>query len=196
MSLCRKTQSIHICVRLLMRWEMRFALHYYKYHITYSSRSLPYKEAAILSGSLWMCLHSHWMTPKPSFYTTFMMPHQTPVSHVLVFPDKKCTFWGSPYDSYPPLRMFQILLSNSYATCLPSFLSFSCTHIHTNAPKRPTWDKMRLIEEPISHLLPHPPCPYTYTHTHTHTLALALTLSLLSRGDFILNWQSQPEEKI
>ncbi len=105
---------------------------------------------------------------------------------------KKCTFWGSPYDSYLPLRMFQILLSNSYATCLPSFLSFSCTHIHTNAPKHPTWDKMRLIEEPISHLLPHPPWPYT----HTHTLALALTLSLLSRGDFILNWQSQPEEKI
>ncbi len=86
---------------------------------------------------------------------------------------KKCTIWGSPYDFYLPLKMFQILLSNSYATCLPSFLSFSCTHIHTNAPKRPTWDKMRLIEEPISHLLPHPPCPHTHTHTHTHLRSLS-----------------------
>lgn len=188
MSLFRKTQSIHICVRLLMRWEMRFALHYYKYHITYSSRAIPYKEAAILSGSLWMCLHSHWMTPKPSFYTTFMMPHQTPVSHVLVLsgPYRKCTFWGSSYDSYlPSYSRHYCVIAMPHASLL-----FFLFHAHT-CTKAPNMGQDEAHWR--ANLTPAPPPTVS---THTHTLALALTLSLLSRGDFILNWQSQPEEKI
>lgn len=175
MSLFRKTQSIHICVRLLMRWEMRFALHYYKYHITYSSRAIPYKEAAILSGSHWMCLHSHWMTPKPSFYTTFMMPHQTPVSHVLVLsgPYRKCTFWGSSYDSYLPLRIFQTLLRNSYATCLPSFLSFSRTHMHQSAQHGTRWSSLKSQSHTCS--------PTHRVHTHTHTCARSHTELVVQR---------------
>ncbi len=186
-----KTQSIHICVRLLMRWEMRFALHYYKYHITYSSRSLPHKEAAILSGSLWMWLHSHWMTPKPSFYTTFMMPHQTPVSHVLVLsgPDRNAHF-----EVVPMILIFRSECSGHYwviAKPHASLLFFlfhahTYTQMHQSAQHGTRWGSLKSQ----SHT-----CSPTH-RVHTHTLALALTLSLLSRGDFILNWQSQPEEKI
>lgn len=167
MSLCRKTQSIHKCaITHAMGNAICAALLQISYHL-----QLSLTTAQRGSHFVWLSLNVPPFSMYDTFNTTFTTPHQTPVSHALVLsgPDWKCTFWSSDYDSHLPLRMFQTLLSNSYATCLPSFLSFSHTHIHTNAPKRPTWDKMRLIEEPISHLLPHPPCPHTHTCARSHT---------------------------
>ncbi len=157
---------------------MRFALHYYKYHITYSSRSLPYKEAAILSGSLWMCLHSHWMTPKPSFYTTFMMPHQTPVSHVLVFSDKKCTFWGSPYDSYLPLecsRYYWVIAMPHASLLFFLFHAHTYTQMHQSAQHGTRWGSLKSQSHTCS------PTHHVHTHTHTHTCARSHTELVVQR---------------
>ncbi len=72
------------------------------------------------------------------------------------------------------------------------FHAHTYTQMHQSAQHGTRWGSLKSQ----SHTCSPTHRVHTHTHTHTHTLALALTLSLLSRGDFILNWQSQPEEKI
>lgn len=171
MSLCRKTQSIHICARLLMRWEMRFALHYHKYHITYNSRSLPHKEAAILSGSLseyasilivWH-LNPHfmqhlWCQTKRPCHTLSFCQALTENAHFVVV---------------PMIRIFHSECSRHYwviATPHASLLFFlfnahTYTRMHQSAQHGTRWGSLKSQSHTCS--------PTHRVHTHIHLCSLS-----------------------
>lgn len=171
-----KVPKLAACVRVHLQTPSKKEFHVTLYKNIYQ---FSLTAAQRVSHFVWFsktALHSHTMQYKP----TFTMPYECPCPMLT----ENAHFKGGEHRirlySLHLLRMFQTLLGNGYATCLPSIFRFhthTYTRTHKNTPKRPTWDKMRLIEEPISHLLPHPPC----SHTHMHTCARSHTELVVQR---------------
>lgn len=160
------------------------------YHISYSSRSQPHKESAILSGSLWMLsiLIQCNINPHSRFHTN---------AHVTLWPVlTKNAHFEVVHTWFDFILFFCWECSDTIRKGLrhmPAFY-FSISHTrarthtktHQSAQHGTRWGSLKSQSHTCS--------PTHHVHIHTCTHVLTLILSLMSRGDFILNWQSQTEK--
>lgn len=170
---------VSICKRLR---KNNFMSRYTKTYI--SSRSQPHKASAILSGS-------------PRLLSILIQCNINPHSRCHTNAHVQC--WQKMHILRVVHTWFDFILficsecSRHYwvtATPHACLLFFGFTHTYTRTQKThqsaqhgTRWGSLKSQSHTCS--------PTHHVHIHTCTHVLALILSLLSRGDFILNWQSQ-----